>query len=210
MLYLTSDHKTPIASITHNGKVIPTAPLIARGDTAKLRELGIYPHHPNTDPAPLGVEWVLEGSEYYQRPIGTPEARDAAQLDAAKSAKQSERSQLRVEKQTGGFTFDGARYASDREESIPLLSNCAINAMAALSAGSEAVAAFSAALGDGWRSLDGIGRVTTAEGIIGLHTAFVAHGAACDHHSQTLKAQIEAAETLAELEAIDVEAGWPE
>jgi hypothetical protein len=38
----------------------------------------------------------------------------------------------------------------------------------------------------------------------------VAHGAACDRQSQTLKAAIEAAETMAELDAIDLGAGWPE
>jgi hypothetical protein len=112
--------------------------------------------------------------------------------------------------QTAGFTFDGHRYAADREESIPLLLNCVISAQMAMAAGPEAMAGFEAALGDGWRSTDGLGRVTTAAGILALHAAFVAHGAACDRHSQALKAQIEAAEALAELEAIDLEAGWPE
>jgi len=112
--------------------------------------------------------------------------------------------------QTAGFTFDGNTYASDRDESIPLLSNAAISAQIALSQGADAVASFETALGEGWRSIDGVGRITTAAGILALHAAFVAHGAACDRHSQDLKSQIAQAETLAELEAIDIDSGWQE
>lgn len=213
MLYLTSDHKTPIASITHNGKVIPTAPLIARNDTTRLAEIGAaYPHHrlePGI-PYPLGKEWVEMDGEWFEETRGTIEEQQAATLNARRVELQSLRSAKRVEMQTAGFSYDGNRYAADRDESIPLLLNCVISAQMALAAGPEAVAGFEAALKDGWRSIDGVGRVKTAQGVLALHAAFVAHGAECDRHSQDLKSQIAQAETLAELEAIDIDSGWPE
>jgi hypothetical protein len=210
MQYLTANHTTPLQHGVHAGKRIPTGPLITQGNTARLAELGIYPHHRNTQPAPLGIEWTLIDGEWHELPKGTPEEREAATLNARRAEMQSRRSARRVNAQTAGFTFDGNRYAGDREESIPLLLNCVISAQMAMAAGPEAAAGFEAALGDGWRSTDGVGRVKAAAGILALHAAFVSHGAACDRHSQDLKAQIAEAETLAELEAIDLGAGWPE
>ena len=85
-------------------------------------------------------------------------------------------------------------------------------AQTALASGAEAIAAFEAALGDGWRSTDGVARITTAAGIVALHASFVAHGAACDRRSQALKSLIDAAETLSDLAAVEAEltTSWPE
>ena len=55
-----------------------------------------------------------------------------------------------------------------------------------------------------------MGRLTTPEQMIGLWEAFIGHGAACDAAGQALKAQINAATTIAELDAIDISVGWPE
>ena len=134
----------------------------------------------------------------------------AAALPLRRAALHEARTQARLAAQTGGFRLAGATYASDREESIPLLTNAALSAQLALAQGAEAVAAFEAALGSGWRSEDGAARIASAVGILALHAAFVAHGAACDRHSQALKGQIEAASSVAELDAIDLATGWPE
>jgi len=134
----------------------------------------------------------------------------ALELPWAKAKAQERRARARLAAQTGGFRLDGATYASDQEESIPLLTNAALSAQLALAQGAEAVAAFEAALGAGWRDTAGVGRITTATGLLALHAAFVAHGAACDRHSQALKGQIEAASSVAELDAIDLATGWPE
>ena len=85
MIYLTATHQTPPAHIERDGLLIPTAAWIARQETAKLAPLGIYPHHPNTQPAPLGVQWELVDGEYIETPVGTPEERQAA-LDAQAAA----------------------------------------------------------------------------------------------------------------------------
>jgi hypothetical protein len=148
------------------------------------------------------LDWLAAGN--------TPDPPSAKDLEIIRERLQSKRSALRVQHQTGGFMFEGHRYASDRDESIPLLLNCALSAQMVLATGPDAVASFEAALGGGWRSTDGVGRITTATGILALHTAFVAHGAACDHHSQQLKALIAAPD--ADLDALEaeVETGWPE
>jgi hypothetical protein len=204
-MYLTATHQSPPSHITADGKRWPVATLIARDDREKLASLGVYWHRPDTEPGPHGP-WEFVDGEYRREPIVPSEAE---QLATRKAQMQSTRSARRVQAQTSGFAFDGNTYASDRDESIPLLSNVAISAQIALSQGADAVASFETALGEGWRSIDGVGRITTAAGILALHAAFVAHGAACDRNSQVLKAQIEAAETLMDLDAIDTEAGWP-
>jgi hypothetical protein len=134
---------------------------------------------------------------------------EAAAVPLRRMARQEERVAQRLAAQTGGFAFAGATFASDRDESLPLLTHAVLSAQMALAQGPEAAAAFGAALGDGWRDTTGTGRITTAEGILALHAAFVAYGAACDRHSQSLKAQIDAAQSVEELDAIDLTAGWP-
>lgn len=71
-MYLTATHVAPPAHVIHDGARIPTAPLIARGDDATLAALGIYPHHTEDGPAPLGyTEWDLIDGAYYRQPDGT-------------------------------------------------------------------------------------------------------------------------------------------
>jgi len=48
-----------------------------------------------------------------------------------------------------------------------------------------------------------------AAGMIGLKMQFVIHGGACHARSEEIKAAIDAAQTVAEIAAIDMEAGWP-
>ena len=117
-----------------------------------------------------------------------------------------------MRRQTSGFPYDGHTYAADREESIPLMTNAAMSAMTAISSGPEAVAAYESALGGGWRDVDGVARVDTAAGVLALHAAFVAHGAACDVASQALKVQIAEADP-ADFDAMEVaildDTNWP-
>lgn len=124
------------------------------------------------------------------------------------------RSTERVRRQTGGFPFGGHRYRSDREESIPLMVSAAIHAQVALAMGEEATALYNAALGNGWRDETGTARLTTAQEILGLHGAFVAWGSACDRASQQIAVDIDAAETIEDLEgiiaAIPTDSRWPE
>lgn len=210
-MYQTADHK--IVPMQVGG--VPTMPLLQANDTAKLAALGIYRHYTLPGQAPLGyTDWAessdADGIYYWCEPAGTAAEIAAALTEQRRRECHGERAMRRLAAQTGGFSYDGHRYASDREESIPLLTAATIAAQLALAQGPEATAAYEAALGDGWRSEDGTARVATAAGILALHAAFVAHGAACDRHSQDLKAAIEAATSVEELDAIDLSAGWPE
>jgi hypothetical protein len=164
--------------------------------------------------APLGyADPVAETREGQQVAVayalGTPEERAAVSLASAKTAAHEARSAERLRLQTSGFPFADHVFASDREESIPLLSAATLSALMVMGQGAEAIAAFEAALGAGWRDVTGVACVSSAAGILGMHAAFVGWGSACDRASQALAAQIEAAETLAALNAIDLTAGWP-
>jgi hypothetical protein len=136
------------------------------------------------------------------------------QLAQVRAAAHDLRSAERVLRQTGGFPYDGHTYRSDREESIPLMVSAAIHAQVAIAMGAEAVSAYNAALGNGWRDETGVARLTTAQEILALHGAFVAWGAANDRASQQIAADIDAAETVETLEAtiaaISTDVRWPE
>lgn len=86
MQYLTSTHTAPPAHILADGKRWPVATLIARNDTARLADLGIYPHITAEGTAPLGyTDWVLIDGAYHREPAGTPEERQAA-IDAQQAS----------------------------------------------------------------------------------------------------------------------------
>lgn len=78
MIYLSAQHTQPPAYLPLNEQLVPSAPLIAREDSATLALLGVFPHHPNTSPAPLGTEWVEADGEWTERPKGTSEEIAAA------------------------------------------------------------------------------------------------------------------------------------
>jgi hypothetical protein len=48
-----------------------------------------------------------------------------------------------------------------------------------------------------------------ANGMMGMPVALALHANALHQHSRELKTAIEAASTIAELEALDIETGWP-
>ena len=173
--------------------------------------------------AALYADWVAAGNPKADAytPLADPPAPDAwydgeqwrePTIEERRARLHAQRVSLRLQHQTSGFIHDERVYASDREESIPLLTAATPAAQTALASGSEAIAAFEAALGDGWRSTDGVARITTAAGIVALHASFVAHGAACDRRSQAIKSLIDAAETTEDLAAVEAElaTGWPE
>ena len=87
MIYLPANHTTPPQIARLDGKLWPTAPLIANNDTTKLAQLGIYPHHPIEPgiPYPLGKEWVEIDGEWFEETIGT-EAEIQSALDAQAAA----------------------------------------------------------------------------------------------------------------------------
>jgi hypothetical protein len=209
-MILTDQHKAPPRLYNTGHGNVASAALIKQGDIQGMARLGLY-RHESIGPGPYG-DWELTSDA--EGPLFTRQTRDLTpeEVDARREQLQALRSEERVRRQTGGFPHAGHIYRSDREESIPLLTAAVINAQSALAAGPEAVAAYEAALGAGWRDVGGVARISTALGILELHTSFVAWGAACDQASQALKAQIEAAD-LADFDALEAaitdDANWP-
>jgi hypothetical protein len=78
MIYLTASHGPVPDFVVLSGMRHPTELALRQNDTARLAQLGIYPHQPPTDPAPLGTTWTLTGGVYVGTPSGTP-----AQIAAA-------------------------------------------------------------------------------------------------------------------------------
>jgi hypothetical protein len=108
MTFLTESHASPAARILHDGVLIPTAPLIARNDAARLAELSIYRHHPTSDPKPLKSEWILTGGEYHEIPIGTPEEIAAALAAQSESDLIARRAQMQCTPLQGLLAIEAA------------------------------------------------------------------------------------------------------
>ena len=121
-------------------------------------------------------------------------------LEEVREELHARRKAQRTAEEVAGFTYREHRVDSDRD-SILRITQAAAVAMQALQAGGEHAVA--------WTCADGSELPLDAPGVIGLQQALAAHGAACHARSQALKAEIEAAETLTGLAAIDIEAGWP-
>lgn len=74
MDYLTQDHQYPPQHIRIDDRLIPTAAMIANGETDELLKYNIYPHVTVEGPAPFGyTDWVFENNQYTRQPIGTTE-----------------------------------------------------------------------------------------------------------------------------------------
>jgi len=210
-MILTDQHQPPPKTYVHNGMRYATQPLIDAGDYQALADKAGCYRHESEGPGPY-TDWTLtsdaDGPLYHR----TTRERTAEEIEQRREALQTMRSAERVRRQTETFPHDGHQYLADREESVPLMTAASIAAQAALAQGPDAVTAYETALGAGWRDADGVARITTATGILALHSAFVAWGSRCDAASQSLKQQIAAADPadFAELEAaITDDARWP-
>jgi hypothetical protein len=123
---------------------------------------------------------------------------------AAPAVRRAERSA----RETGGFAHAGHRFDSDRDSlhRLGLMLPAAYAAVAADGAATVLVPT-------GWRDTEGVPRLYTAEDILGAHQALLANGLACDGASQAIAADIEAAASVAAVEAIAATIGadprWP-
>lgn len=146
------------------------------------------------------LAWQLPGDPPTPDEIAQFE-HSAAWLDKHKEAAHEQRRQLRTQAELGGFTHNGQRFDSDRD-SILRITNASQAAMQSLMVGLP----FSTV----WTCFDGYQYpVPDAATMIQIHGALVTHGQACHTYSQALAVQIEAAETLEALQAIDITTGWP-
>jgi len=113
--------------------------------------------------------------------------------------------QRRVKAEKSPFLHDGRRYDGG-DDSIERFGVISQQITWALMAGQPAEATI---LQSGWRDVEGTPGPTTIGGLQALLMAHYQHGVACELNSQQIKAAINAAATVDELDAIDLDAGWP-
>jgi hypothetical protein len=118
---------------------------------------------------------------------------DAREVESVRAAKLAEISEARLAAEYGGFEWDGSRFDSDPASQQRLL-------------GALALAQFANSVGEpfyiDWTLADNSSRSLTAEEMIAVGRALVAHTSAVHARSRTFKAAVAEAKTLSELDAV--------
>jgi hypothetical protein len=122
---------------------------------------------------------------------------EAIPLADLKAAKQSALARRRWQAEEGGTTLGGQPLATDRTTQTKLTA-----AYIKASADSEYTI-------PAWKSGPGIFSALDAATIIAAADAIEAHVQACFANEAALSGEIDAATTIAELSAVDIEASWP-
>lgn len=132
---------------------------------------------------------------------------EALQAPAVAANLASEKARMRASVNTRrdlleeqSFPYMGKRFDSDTR-SVLRINVAASTAAAAAAAG----APFSIE----WTTADNSVLALDAQQMIGVPVALAQYGNALHQHGRTLKAQIDAAQTIAELRAINIQDGWP-
>jgi len=132
--------------------------------------------------------WTFDG-EAFHSPA-------SPSLDDLKASKRAAVNQERNERETQGFEYNGKLFDSD-QRSADRIQVAAIAAQTSILAGQP----FSI----DWMAADNTSMTLDAMGVLAMVSAFAVYGATLHGTAKVLKAQIEAAETAEELEAIV----WP-
>lgn len=144
--------------------------------------------------------WIWNGSAWQPNPDYAAPPRWPT-LEEGKAALIAAVSKLRDEKETAGFPHAGKWFQSD-ERSVARINSTALTASAALMSGQNPP--FPA-----WTAADNSEMPMDAKGVLALQSALTLHAGALHSHARGLKAQIDAAQKIADLEAINLETGWP-
>lgn len=123
----------------------------------------------------------------------------AAELAAKREAKIKLVKEIRNHLETRGFSYMGKVIDSD-SDSVRRITVASMAAMAAQAAGQLFVIT--------WTCADNSPLVLNASQMIGMPVAMAVAGSALHEHARNLKEQIENA-TLANIDSIDLEGGWP-
>lgn len=186
---------------------------------------GIVPEY-RQEPAPHGWAAPVLDTDADGRPVARRDAlpdplSPAERLALERAALHQRRRALRAAGIDSGAALPGGAVLESDADSRLLLTGAVALAQAALMQGTaEALAAFAASLGAGWRAREGEVVATSAVGMLGLAQALAAHVAAWDAASQAHRAAIDTdvpdgaggvdvAATRAALAALDLSAGWP-
>lgn len=132
--------------------------------------------------------------------LATPEQEAAHKVANAKTLAHDLRRARRIEAELAGFHFAGHPIDSDRD-SILRIANAAASAISALLNQRPWATA--------WRCADEHDLLLDAAGMLALQGALAMHGQQCHATSTAIAAQIEAADSVGSVEAIDLTAGWP-
>lgn len=124
-------------------------------------------------------------------------------LEVYRAEKHAERKDAVLVAKYSTFKHDEYTYDCDKD-SVQLLAEFTALANHAIKDGTqEALKAYSALLGDGWRDDNGVPRITTAGGILAISNSLAAHIRKVDDAGQIKKSAIDAANSVDELSAID-------
>jgi hypothetical protein len=124
------------------------------------------------------------------------EAGIAEYLEQKKTEKTAELANVRYEKETGGIVINGADVKTDRESQSMIT-----GAYNLIQIDPTRIIDWKAS--NGWIQLD-------APAITAIATAVSEHVQTCFRREKEISTLIEAAETIDDLNAIDLESGWPE
>lgn len=120
-------------------------------------------------------------------------------VERAKEALHQRVNQMRDTKETQGFEYLGRRFQSD-ERSVARIYGAVQTAQAALASGQPFEIE--------WAAEDNSIVPLDAQAALGMGVALAMNANRLHQHGRTLKAQIDASATPAELDAIDLETGW--
>lgn len=141
----------------------------------------------DTQPVPLAPEKQME---WVAAPVPPPVP---PTLDELKTAKRAEINAKRAELETSGFSYLGKKFDSD-QRSADRMQVAAIAAQSALMAGQPFQL--------DWTAMDNTFVPLDAAGVLGLIGAFASYGLSLHEQAKALKAQVDAATTVAEVEAV--------
>lgn len=119
---------------------------------------------------------------------------------AAKEAKRLQVNTLRDRKETEGFAYADKVFDSD-ERSVARISNAALAAQSSIGAGVP--------FDIEWTAKDNSSVPLDAMGMLGMQGALTLRAAQLHGYARYLKSAVEAAETQADLDVLDVESAWP-
>lgn len=176
----------------------PNVSLPADPSNADLIGLGYVRFVPTArpDPGPFAdveeIDPAADGTQQWQVTEWPAEA--------ARAAMRARVNAIRDRKETEGFAFAGKLFESD-ERSVARISNAALTAQSLLATGQP----FSV----DWVAADNSVMTLDGPAMLGMQGALTAHAGILHGHARALKAQIDAAATMAAIAAIDINAGWP-
>jgi len=148
--------------------------------------------------------WIVSdiaqiGMIFDGRSFSTPDRWSS--VESAQSDLISQINARRDQLETAGFPYAGLWFQSD-QRSVDRLNSTALTASAALISGQSVTF-------PDWLSADNTPLPVDAAGMLALQAALTQHAGALHQHAKRLKAEVVAATAVADLESIDITAGWP-